>query len=46
MNEFISKFLLESRELVEQATDELLVLEQIARTTRSGSTRCSAPFTR
>ena len=28
MNEFIEQFLLESRELVEQATDDLLALEQ------------------
>ena len=28
MNEFISQFLIESRELVEQATEGLLVLEQ------------------
>ena len=28
MNEFIDQFLIESRELVEQATDDLLALEK------------------
>ena len=46
MNEFLTQFLIESRELVEQATEGLLVLEQIACATRSGSTRCSVHSTR
>ena len=42
MNEFLEQFLLEARELVEQATDDLLALEE-SPATATGSTAPSAP---
>ena len=41
MNEFLTQFLIESRELVEQATEGLLVLEQSP--ARRGAARLGVP---
>ena len=45
MNEFLEQFLVESRELVEQATDDLLALEKTP-DDQERLDRPFAPFTR